>query len=121
MRPERAFEKAIASATIAAILAAGPDHCIDVNDGEEIVLSESRDPSAILAAMFSTDEDYLVVRSGKNASRDGWIRFIYGNSGFDVINDYTTNLESILDPVTGIRPDSVSSRLETGDFRIVLD
>jgi len=26
----------------------------------------------------------------------GWVRFVMGNDGYDVINDYTTNLEKVL-------------------------
>lgn len=29
----------------------------------------------------------------------GWVRFVYGNDGHDVISDYTTNLESVLEPI----------------------
>ena len=70
-----------------------------VFDGEEIALEASTDVRAIIAAMFSTDEDYLFAMTpGEDGKlkRAGWVRFIYGNTGFDVINDYTTNLETVL-------------------------
>jgi hypothetical protein len=116
------MEKCIALETVRALIAA--KFAVTVNDGEEDVLKASRDESAILAAMFSTDEDLLFVRrpigQGKTVSA-GWIRFIYGNDGFDVINDYTTSLESVLAPIVGIEDSSIASRLESGKFRIVLD
>jgi hypothetical protein len=115
----------MARATIAAILAAG--FSVTVNNGEEDdEISSSRDAESIYRAMFSTDEDYLhVVRhkpgAGANVMESGWIRFIYGNEGPDVINDYTTNLESILEPIVGIHDSSLSSRLERGEFTIVVN
>jgi hypothetical protein len=32
----------------------------------------------------------------------GWVRFIYGNDGWDVINDYTTNLEPVIAGVNAL-------------------
>jgi hypothetical protein len=28
-----------------------------------------------------------------------WVRFVYGNDGYDVISDYTTSLEAVLAPI----------------------
>ena len=28
-----------------------------------------------------------------------WVWFVYGNDGWDVVCDYTINLESIIDPI----------------------
>jgi hypothetical protein len=118
-----AMEKCIASATASALVAAG--YLVSVDCGDGIELADSSDPSAIVAAMFATDEDYLTVRRPESDPPHygplGWIRFVYGNDGFDVISDYTTNLESILSPICGIEDSSIASRLESGDFRIVLD
>ena len=111
-------ESLIAQGVIAAVLAEGL--AITVNDGDENVLEHSRDADAVLAAMFSTDEDRLYISSGpETAISHGWILFIYGNDGFDVVSDYTTNLESILAPIVGIDAASLSSRIESGEFRIV--
>lgn len=93
-------EKRIARATIKGLLAAG--FLITVFDGEEETVQRSRSPKVILGAMMTTDEDYLIVFNpgpswrGDDGRRAGWVRFVYGNSGWDVINDYTTNLESAL-------------------------
>ena len=95
-------ERAIARAAIAGILAAG--YTISVDDGEEIVLRQSTDAKKIFDAMFSTDEDYLHVHKADAPARQntreafGWVRFVYGNDGWDVICDYTVNLESALEP-----------------------
>jgi hypothetical protein len=66
-----------------------------VCDGEEVTLKLSRSAEDVLKAMFTTDEDILYVHdaSGKQI---GWVFFIYGNDGYDVVHDYTTNLEPIM-------------------------
>lgn len=85
----------IIKATIAALLADG--YMLAVDDGGEIALQKTQDPDAILAAMRTTDEDYLIVyRQGYGSRREGWVRFIYGNGETDVINDYTVNLEPVM-------------------------
>ena len=92
-------ERAIPKAAIASILAAG--HLITVDDGEDLCLKWSNDADKIFAAMFSTDEDYLHIHNLGTTRENtrkafGWIRFVYGNDGWDVMSDYTTNLESLL-------------------------
>ena len=85
----RELEERIARQLATDLIAAG--FVIDVNDGEKLVLAGSTDVAAILAAMWSTDEDqWFLFKDGK---RGGWARFIYGNDGWDVISDYTVNLE----------------------------
>jgi hypothetical protein len=83
---------------VSSALAAG--YTISVNDGEETVLVKSTSQKAIIAAMFSTDEDYLhLYRPG--GTYLGWIRLIYGN-GSDVISDhtYTPELTTFLEPIS---------------------
>ena len=90
-------EYAIMSATVDALLAAG--FPLTVFDGEEDTVKASRDREAILNALRTTDDDYLIVEDG---SKTKWVRFVYGNSGWDVINDYSTSLERILAPVNAL-------------------
>jgi hypothetical protein len=92
MRQE--VERKIVAAVIDGALAAG--YTLDVNDGEETTLTKSADKGKILAAMFTTDEDWLLVNDAKGRAKFGWVRFIYGNDGWDVVSDYTTNLEPIM-------------------------
>lgn len=109
------IERTIAERTVEVLLDAG--YLLSVNDGEEETLSNSQSPKAILSAMFTTGEDWLIVR--KPAGGDsgnvnkGWVRFIYGNDGPDVINDYTTNLEDVLKPVNKLCDD-----IESGNFKV---
>lgn len=87
-------EKEIATQVIDSLLAAG--FAIEVNNGyDDPQLPACSVKEVILQNMFLTDEDYLVAvtREGKSF---GWVRFIYGNDGWDVINDYTVNLESVI-------------------------
>lgn len=97
------IEREIAKKVIEVILHAG--YAISVNDGEETTVKRSVDKNEIFGAMFTTDEDYLMVHSIQDAGgfepkHFGWVWFIYGNSGWDVISDHTTNLEDVLKPAT---------------------
>ncbi|MHC2552434.1 hypothetical protein ACVJ6Q_003729 [Bradyrhizobium elkanii] len=86
------MERKIARQIIDDGLAAG--YTIDVYDGEETVLKRSTDPEAIIGAMFSTDSDMLIFHEG--GRRQGSVWFVYGNSGWDVVADYSTRLEPIM-------------------------
>lgn len=89
-------EQLIARKCIEALLACG--WSLDVNDGEETTVRHSRDADDIFAAMFTTDEDYLIVHKGMG-EETSFVWFIYGNSGWDVISDYGVSLEEVLKPV----------------------
>lgn len=65
-------------------------YTVDVNDGEEVTVMASTSVRKVMAAVMTTDEDYLILHKGK---KRGWVRLVYGNDGWDVVNDYTTNLE----------------------------
>lgn len=88
MRQE--VERKIATAVIVQGLAAGYQIVVD-NHEEQTPLLDNLDD--VLKAMFQTDEEHLkFFREGER----GWVFFVYGNDGWDVINDYTTNLEHIM-------------------------
>ncbi len=93
MRQE--VERKIARAAADGILSAG--FKIIVNDGEEDVTGHLESTDDVLKAMFTTDEDYMVVVTrGDFPIQFGWVRFIYGNDGWDVINDYSVSLKKYL-------------------------
>lgn len=101
VQQRQAMEREIAARVIDALLASGK--MITVNDGQygsgENVLHSSRDKQAILAAMFSTDDDTLYVADRpSDTTFTGYVVFVYGNDGWDVMADYTVNLEEILKP-----------------------
>ena len=100
------IEKKICRAVTKALLAAG--HSVSVHDGYEIVVRKSRSVSAVMAALMSTDQDGLWAHSA-DGSRVGWVSFVYGNDGWDVIHDYTPALEQVLAPAF-----DVAERAESG-------
>jgi hypothetical protein len=91
------IERRIVKTAVKALIEAG--FTVSVNDGEEIVLTDSIDAKAIEAAMFSTDQDQLHVTRTSDGLR-GWVLLIYGNDGHDVIADNTVNIEDVLKPAT---------------------
>jgi hypothetical protein len=86
-------EREIITRLVADALAAG--YTLGVNDGEETTLQRCKDAGQVLSALFTTDEDWLLVYDA-TGKQIGWVRLIYGNDGWDVISDYTVNLESIM-------------------------
>jgi hypothetical protein len=91
MRQE--VERKIATAAIQALLKAGFAISID-NGGDTYERSTSE--KAILENMFQTDEEHLYVEKPQRAGgwrTFGWLYFVYGNDGWDVLSDYTVNLE----------------------------
>jgi hypothetical protein len=64
------------------------------NGGDDYEINRSRDAVAIFNEMMNTDEDRLLAR--ENDIIKGWVHFIYGNDGYDVICDMTVSLEPYL-------------------------
>ncbi len=86
-------EREIATALIRDGLAAG--YFISVNNGgDEDEIKPSRSAEVILGAMFATDDEHL--RFFKDGKCVGWVYFIYCNSGWDTISDYSCSLEHIM-------------------------
>lgn len=71
---------------------------LSVWDGKEFVTSRLSGSKDVIAAMMQTDEDFLCVYDGKG-KRVGFVCFVYGNDGWDVIYDYSTALKTALEPV----------------------
>jgi len=87
-------ERAIARRVILDALAAG--YALNVNNGgdEHELPAPSTKVKEVLGAMFATDDEHLMFY--KEGKRVGWVWFIYGNSGYDVVSDYTCNLEDVM-------------------------
>lgn len=81
-------ERRMARALVNTILERG--YLISINDGEDWVVRRSADKAAIMLALFSTDEDEIHLR-GQAGDKAGWFKLIYGNSGWDVVSDYSDN------------------------------
>src|SRR5690242_16804194 len=92
-------ERTIARRVVLDALAAGWELNVN-NGGDDHELPRfTRKAKEVLDAMFATDEEYLILRKPAESWRptlSGWVRFIYGNDGWDVVNDYTTNLDSVM-------------------------
>ena len=92
-----AIERKICRKACQAFLAAG--YLLGVNDGEETTIIRSSSLTDIMRALSTTDEDYLLIfdparkASDGGAARVGYIYFVYGNSGYDVISDYSAKEE----------------------------
>jgi hypothetical protein len=91
--PIQWIERDIAIAFIDAVLAAGLQITVDDPDSDGFVLMKSTNKEAILKDMFQSDEDLLLIANPAEEDHFAWCKFVYGNSGWDVISDYTTNLE----------------------------
>lgn len=68
------------------------NYVISVYDGEELTLKHSQDKNLILKHTQSTDIDYLYINH-IDGKKIGTIFLVYGNSGYDVICDYSANPE----------------------------
>jgi hypothetical protein len=87
------LEQRIVKLTVDTLLKDG--YSLAVFDGEETT-AITTDKKTLIDALMETDEDYLFVYEAGVKARFGWVRFVYGNDGYDVINDYTTNLDEAL-------------------------
>ena len=85
-------ERGVATRLVAAALAAG--YTVSVYDGEEYTVKRSRKARQILAALASTEEDWLVIRNSAG-DRLGSIRLIWDNdpTGEELIADHTDKPE----------------------------
>lgn len=91
------LEMKICSAVIDSLIAAG--YKVGVNDGEDTTIKNSTDKEALMKAVFTTDEDYILAY--KDNKQIGWVRLIYGNCA-DLISDYTCNLEDSIKPANDL-------------------
>lgn len=70
------------------------DGClVNVYNGEDFSIRHSATPVFAIRELMQTDEDridLLRVIDGK-PKRIGWVHLVYGNTGYDVISDYSAN------------------------------
>ena len=72
-------------------------YAISLDNGEEIIkLSPLKTVKAMLEECFSVDDEALLLETG---GKKGWVRLVYGNTGFDVICDYSPRLDDVLDTI----------------------
>lgn len=96
-------ERHIVRKTVKALLDAG--YMLNVNNGGDGPELEQPTLSSvdIIVALAETDSEHLLVYHGPtvpaHGKSAGWVFFVYGNDGYDVISDYTVNLEPAIQPV----------------------
>ena len=112
-------EKQIARYAINTLIEAG--FYLTVHDGVEDTIETSQDAPKVFQAMFGTDGDWLVAYEpiGSLFDNRGWIRFIYGNDGVDVISDYTVSTYPYFDTAMAKINAWVDHHEEAGFFPIV--
>ena len=79
---EMDIEMKIATQLVDDALEAG--YTLSVSDGEEITVKRSKDRTAVLEALRTTDYDRLFIHVG---DKNHWVLLIWGND-VDVISDY---------------------------------
>lgn len=100
IRERQALERRIARTIVEDCLRAG--YRLNVNNGGDTdeLASPSTDKETILKAMFLTDEEHLrvfrLMADTGEPEQAGWVFFVYGSDGWDVVNDYSVNLEPIM-------------------------
>ena len=92
VKKRQTIEVAIVKRVVKDALAAGYSLSVD-DGGDEYAIKDSTDEKAVLDALINTDEDRLIL---KRADHRGVVLFVYGNDGWDVINDYSVRLEDVL-------------------------
>lgn len=95
VRARRATEYRIVHKLVGDLLAAGfVPFLRREGEGRIVITSNDVEP---MADLFACDEERLYV--GRPGGPSGWVFLVYGNDGWDVIADYTTNLEEHLKAV----------------------
>ena len=72
---------------------------LGIDNGDSVDETRYNDADACMEDMMATDEDRLYIYPNQHGAHIGWIYFVYGNDGYDVISDYTTNLSPLMDPI----------------------
>lgn len=89
---ERELERQIVAKVVMDLLSNGfVLHYYCEDQDENINVLNASDKS--LAGLFDYDEQILYA---SRSDCTGWVRFIYGGDGWDVINDYSVNLDKYL-------------------------
>lgn len=104
VKMRRMVEKRIVKAFVRSALKAGYRLAVSSDDGYDIdeMLLGSKDVKKIMDEAFAADDCHIflqpatgpTVEDGSVVS-DGWVYFVFGNDGWDVVADYTTNLDGL--------------------------
>ena len=83
------IEKGIAKRVVRAAIEAG--FMVSLFNGGDWVVTKSRKLSEVVGAMFTVDEESLMIYADGRAV--GVVQFVYGNDGYDAIADHTATIE----------------------------
>jgi hypothetical protein len=92
-KTRQTIERRIIETIAKDMIAAG--NSVSVHDGEEVTVSKSIDVNAVVNATMTVDEEHLIVHDN-TGTRIGSIFLVYGNDGWDVVNDYSVSLKALL-------------------------
>lgn len=96
-----AVERRIIKATVADLLAAGYLVQVSYERGYDLEHKPSLDLDEVMGYVQACDEEHLMVYDQNEISQEddragSWVYLVYGNDGWDVVSDYTTDLEEAL-------------------------
>ncbi len=93
----------------------GAGYRLNIDDGgDQLALdSNSTDRDAVLNEMGSTSEQWLTVHHGTSKQCLGYVYLVFGNEDWVLINDYTANIENLVESVCNwcIEQDEKSTRI----------
>jgi len=102
VKARQTVEQKIARAIVEAGVAAGYFLAVDYNE-DDFALAPTKDVEAIMEALGAVDEEWILFYRDPNSARaDGMVFLVYGNDGWDVVNDYSVKLEAIMAPVNAL-------------------
>lgn len=84
LRNERRMVKALVNAILKTRAS------VSVHNSEEWVLNKSTSRKDIYAAMFTTDNDYIVAYTADGIGKGGF-NLVYGNNGWDLVSNSSSN------------------------------
>jgi hypothetical protein len=99
------IERKIVGKLVDDILRAGFRVAVSLERGYDVedMLTGAADKAEIMEAAFAGDDCHLFVQPAKGPTVEdgkviskGWVYLVFGNDGYDVISDYTVNLESLV-------------------------
>lgn len=93
------IEKQIVQAAVEGLVAAG--YQVAVFNGEEVAQAPTSDIQSVMQTLFACDEEWLFVYDSSE-KRVGTVVLVYGNDGWDVIQDHTVNLEPALEKAAAL-------------------
>lgn len=87
-----AGEKRVVNRVIKDLLAAGYTLSVDYRE-DDLPVKDSTSFREVSQAMMACDEEWIIARKDGKSS---WVFFVYGNDAWEVICDYTIDLEEVL-------------------------